>query len=99
MAHQTNEYEPPHSAFDNAMSVVPDSLKLFLDDVINKRKKSTEADKMRKCVVISHAIISSTRPRSFLSMVQVGLSSYVHRHVGSCHLVDIIQHGTLCFLW
>ena len=36
MAYQTDEYEPPYSAFDNAMSVVPDSLKVFLDDVINK---------------------------------------------------------------
>ena len=95
MAYQTYEYEPPHSTFDNAMSVVPDRLKVLLDDLINKQKINTEVDKKRECVVIIHAIISSTRPRSFLSMVH-GLSSYIHRHVGSRHLVDISFNMGLC---
>lgn len=34
-AYQTGEYDPPHSAFDKAMSVASDSLKVFLD-IISK---------------------------------------------------------------
>ena len=94
MAYITDAYAPADTAFDDTASVIPHTLNVFMDDVINKWKKGD--DKGRKRAVINHAIISATRPRSFLSMIQVGLALYIHRHVGSRHLVDILFSMGIC---
>lgn len=48
-----------NSAFESVMSVVPDTLNVFMNDVNNKRKKGDEDDKRRKCAVMDHADISA----------------------------------------
>jgi len=95
MAFDTDVYATSETTF-NDMSVVPETLQIFTNDVINKRKKGNAADKTRKCTVINHAIIAATRPRSFLSMIQVGLSVYIHRHLASRHLIDILSSMGVC---
>jgi hypothetical protein len=75
-AFDTTVYGTSETALDD-MSIVPEILRTFTHAVINKAKKGSTAGKTRKCTVINHAIISATRPRSFLSMIQVGLSVYM----------------------
>ncbi len=94
-AFDTTVYPTSETALDD-MSIVPETLRTFTHAVINKAKKGNEAGKTRRCTVINHAIISATRPRSFLSMTQVGLSVYIHRHLASRHLIDILSSIGVC---
>ena len=94
-AFDTTVYTTSETAFDD-ISIVPETLRTFTDAVINKAKKGNTAGKTRRCTVINHAIISATRPRSFLSMIQVGLSVYIHRHLESRHLIDILSSVGVC---
>ncbi len=96
MAYDIDGYAPADNAYDDTNSVVPETLNTFMDNVINTGKKGPKTDRKRKCTVINHAIITATRPRSFISMIQVGLSVYVHRHVGSRHLTDILYAMGVC---
>ena len=81
MVYETDVYGPADNSYTDTLAVVPDTLNVFMDSVINKHKKGAAEDKQRKCVVLNHAVIAATRPRSFLSMIQIGLSLYIHRHV------------------
>lgn len=92
---ETDVYATTEIAF-NDISVVPETLKTFTDDVINKRKKDNTAAETRKCTVIKHPIIAATRPRSFLSTIQVGLSVYTHMHLASRYLIYILSSMSVC---
>jgi len=98
MNYQTDEYPSAGNAFDppQLKLLIPETLDLLLNDVINKKKKGKEENRSRKCTVMAHQIISATRPRSFVSMIMVGLSTYVHRHVGSRHVVDVLNSMGVC---
>ena len=50
----------------------------------------------KKADVIGHAIISVVRPKSFLSPYQIGLAVYLHRHVGSRHVIALLNSMSLC---
>ena len=95
-AFETDVYTTSETAFSN-MSIVPETLKTFTYDVINKRKKGNVVAKTRKCTVINHAIIAATRLRSFLSIIQIGLSVYIHRHLASWHnMIDVLSSMGVC---
>ena len=88
VVYTTDEYIPADTALEIMISRVPETLNIFMKTFINKRKKVAEDDKRRRCVVINDAVISATRPHSFLVVIQVGLSTYIHRHLWSRHRVD-----------
>ncbi|XP_028418322.1 uncharacterized protein LOC114543611 [Dendronephthya gigantea] len=94
-AFDTSVYPTSEAAFDDT-SIVPETLRTFTHTVVNKTKKGNTAGKTRKCTVINHSIISATRPRSFLSMIHVGLSVYIHRHLASRHLIDLLSSIGVC---
>lgn len=54
-----------------------------------KGRSSTASE--RKCTSIAHAIISASRPRSFISPLLLGLAVYIHRRYASRELIDILS--------
>jgi len=70
------QYEPPETT-ENGDKFIPSSLKRFLHNLLDcKGKSRTVSD--RRCTAIAHAIISASRPRSFISPQLLGLSMYIH---------------------
>jgi len=61
--------------------VVPETLRLFVDRVVKEEKTGEEVTLERKCINIQQSIIAATRPRSFISPIQLGLSVLLHRVV------------------
>ena len=56
------------------ISEVPDSLKVFTEGIIMKERRCDLNDLRKKCETIEHPIITAIRPRSFLSIIQIGLA-------------------------
>ena len=73
----------------SANDQIPDELKLLLDGII-KSKTAREFTERRKCA-IAHSIISACRPRSFVSILLMSLSTYIHRKHGSRELIDLLS--------
>ncbi|KAF4530425.1 hypothetical protein B566_EDAN015256 [Ephemera danica] len=69
--------------------IVPPSLKKLLDGIITGKRSNENSQK--KCTFISHAILSATRPRSFISPLLLTLGVKLHRLYGSRQLVDIMS--------
>ena len=79
-------------AFQDPLSVIPNSLSTLIDRIISKRKRGSREALDRKVPSISHAIMSAASPRFFLSMFQVGLSVHMHRRLGSANAVNILHN-------
>ena len=78
-------------------SSIPNTLRLLIDTVILKGKKTADTQKFsRKCVAIEHAIITTERPRSFLSPIQVGLGVHLHKGYTSKSLLEILSNLGFC---
>lgn len=54
MEYDTTSYPPPESFFENVETVIPKSLKVFLDDVITADKSGAEGYFSSKIVAIAH---------------------------------------------
>lgn len=89
--YDTENYENVNTMFSNAQTLVPQSLRFFIETVVMKRKRGELSNWMRKCLHIEHCIIAATRPRSFVSTLQVGLSVHLHREFASRRLIDILH--------
>lgn len=79
--------------------LVPSSLKSLLEVIIltNKDKNSNSFIKWKKRVAtISHSIISSARPRSFLSPIMQGLASFLHKRFPHRILIDALSYVGFC---
>jgi len=82
------QYEPLETT-ENGDKFIPSSLKRFLHNLLDCEGKSrTVSD--RRCTAIAHAIISSSRPRSFISPLLLGLSMYINCKYASRELIDIL---------
>ena len=57
---------------------VPDSLSRFLDGVIKTKAKVKSDCTERKRIAIALAIIAASRPRSFISPILLGISTYIN---------------------
>ena len=47
-------------------------------------------------MAISHYIVSATRPRSFISIFQLGLAAMLHKQYGSKHLLNALSNVGFC---
>lgn len=90
--YDTKKYPPPSDFLKDVNDVVPESLKVLLETIIMKEKRGAWDSWKRKCTAIAHAIISATRPRSFLSSLLTGLTGYLLRKFGSRHLITMLSH-------
>lgn len=95
MVYESNTYPELKDVTDRE-DLIPQSLKLFTDRITSK-KSVLESEKVKKkAIVINHAIISSVRPRSFISPIQTGLALTLHRLFGSKYLIDLLSSLGLC---
>lgn len=78
----TTGYPPSDEFLKDVDNMVPKSLFVFLQDIIGKYKRGDAQAWERKCTAISHAIMSATRPSSFLSPLQIGLSAFLSKKYG-----------------
>ena len=70
--------------------ILPESLKVFLRTVISSRRNPQSQTMERKRTAIGHAIVSASRPRSFVPPILLGLGVYVHRHYASKQLIQLL---------
>ena len=70
---------------------VPDSLCRFIDGVIKTKAKVKSDCTERKRIAIAHAIIAASRPRSFISPILLGISTYINTCLESRELVDVLS--------
>ena len=98
--YDNSAYKAPSSILDNVTEDVSPSLQIFLDTVIKKNKRlDKQAAKLkwdRRVTMIAHVIISSVRPRSFLSSILLGLSAMMHKKHRSKNLIDCLSYLRLC---
>lgn len=92
-------YEIPDFNEDNVFKGIPLTLKTFLSIVCSSHKrniKSSISKTNKKVATLSHCIISTVRPRSFLSPILIGLSSMMHKKYASKGLIDSLSNLGLC---
>lgn len=87
-----NKYPSPDQFLATVGDDIPASLKLLLDTVTTQRKnQGNEIKHENKVKSIAHAIISTTRPRSFTSPILLGIGTFLYRKYGSRNLVDVLS--------
>ena len=94
--YERDSYSSIDDMFDGAQEVAPDSLRLLIEGIVMKRKRGARDVWLRKCIAIEHAILSATRPNSFLSTPQVALAVHMHRRYGSRSLIDMLHNLSVC---
>ena len=67
----------------------PESLDTFIHNVIHHSSKTEHSPKHE---AIIQSIIASTRPRSFLSPLLLGIAVYIHRKYGSKDLIELLNN-------
>ncbi|GBN55617.1 hypothetical protein AVEN_194339-1 [Araneus ventricosus] len=74
--------------------MVLQTLKAFMDSLSGKKR---DDEKMRrKLTAIAHAIISTIRPRSFLSPILHGIGLFVNRKFKSKSLISLLSRLGFC---
>lgn len=71
---------------------IPESLDIFLENVIVKGRKCQSQQLKRKCILIAHAIMLTSRPRSFLSPLLISVVAFLYRKFGSKNLVTLLSN-------
>lgn len=91
-------YEILNSSDNDLCKDVPETLKLMLDIIIKTHKKIDIKNKKwdRRVATYAHCLISSARPRSFLSPILLGLSAMSHKNFASRNLIESFAYLGLC---
>lgn len=85
-----DNYPSPGDFFVNVATDVPDSLRMLLKSIILKNKRGNSDNFIAKILSIAHAIIATARPRSFISVLQVGLAVFFNSKFGSRVLLNLL---------
>lgn len=94
--YNTTDYPPPDRFLEESQAAVPETLKSFLDTLIVNRKRGNIKKWTNKCNALAHSIITSVRPNSFLSNIQVGLAAFIYKKCGSRKLLDVLHSMGFC---
>lgn len=78
---------------------IPDILLRFFNGIILFNKKGDLTPYERKITAIAHSIMSTARPQSFLSPLQLAVAVTLHRKYGSRRAVDICNKLGFCSLY
>lgn len=70
-AFDLDKYPPADNFLKNSCEDIPQSLSIFLKELFAPQYRAHYQDTETKSVVISHAIRSIVRPRSFISTIQL----------------------------
>lgn len=88
-----NNYNTPHRFMNGVEEDVPDTLKILLQGLIKTHKKNQNDEKWDKRVnTIAHCIISSVRPRSFVSHILLGLACQIYKKYGGTDLIESFSY-------
>jgi len=96
MIYCLDTYSTPDTFLDGVKNDVPDSLQQRLNSIIKSRKCFDDEKYKTNVLSIAHSIITATRPRSFLSPIQIGLGTLIYKKYGSKDLLDIISTLGFC---
>ncbi|KMQ84911.1 hypothetical protein RF55_16900, partial [Lasius niger] len=90
--YDTKNFPPPDKLMENADDAVPETLRVLLSEMIEKKKKKRDDSKtwQRKCILIAHSIISAIRPRSFVSSILLGVGAFLYKKFASRNLINIL---------
>ena len=73
--HNLSEYP----TFENSSLVIPESFKLFLYKSLDPKCKNSAVPVVnRRCTEIAHSVISTCRPRSFISPLLLAIYQYIY---------------------
>lgn len=90
--HDKSTYPSATEFFSNIEEFIPISLDTLLQNIICYKDKSKNKNaKNIKKNMIAHMIISATKPRSFLSPFQIGVSLSLYHRFGSKDLIEILS--------
>jgi len=92
-------YPSPRSLQLNSLQkAVPQTLHSLVERIISQRGRHAQNTTLtqRKSVAIEQAIISATRPSSFLSPLLIGLGVYLHRKYDSENLINMLHAFGFC---
>ncbi|XP_043269016.1 uncharacterized protein Nepl16 isoform X1 [Venturia canescens] len=96
----TTNYNSPVDFLNNATEYVPKTLQLFLDILIKTHKNTPKEQSCNKwgnkIITAAHILMSSVRPRSFVSPILLGLSSMIHTKYSAKGLIDSLHNIGLC---
>ncbi|KMQ90383.1 hypothetical protein RF55_9871 [Lasius niger] len=95
-AYDINDYPDLMNFTANAEDLIPKTLSALLNTIIMRNKKGKAEGIEKKCTAIAHAIISATRPRSFVSPILFGLAVYLFRKVASKSIVQAVCNMGFC---
>lgn len=88
MTFETDVFPSSDDFCSKAEEMVPKTLMAFMDSLSGKKRDNEKVKK--KLIAISHAIISTIRPRSFLSPVMHGIALFIYRKFGSKNLINLL---------
>lgn len=91
-------YPEPENFLNDVEQVIPDTLKIFLEDLMVKSRKKIDHSSalVNKSIATAHTIMAAIRPRSFHSSLLVSVAIYLHRRHGSRQLVDLLAALGFC---
>ena len=75
---------------------VPPQLQILINEIALKDKRTNVEKYSRKCTAICHSLMSITRPRTFISPLQVGLGAMLHKKFASKRIIDILSNIGTC---
>lgn len=97
MVYDLRTYPIQEIFLDNVENDVPNALQMLLNSIIKKKKKCTNEEKFKTTTLsIAHSIIAATRPRPFLSPIQIGFGTLIYKKYGSKELLDVISTLGFC---
>lgn len=95
MVYDTLSYPPPDTFLDEINSDIPENLKLILNIIIRDRKSNVTKSCVKE-TAIAHAIIASTRPKSNISTLLLGLRVMLSKKYASKELLQILSSLGFC---
>ncbi|KAE8739073.1 hypothetical protein FOCC_FOCC015429 [Frankliniella occidentalis] len=74
--------------------LVPDSLHYFLAELILSKSESRPVERAQE--TLAQSIMQASRPRSYISTIQLNLALYLHQNTASRLVIDVLHSLGLC---
>lgn len=94
--YKTNHHPSADKFSESAEDDVPNTLKLFLNEVILINKTNSCDVYRKQCIAFAHWIIAAMRPQTFASSLQLGLSAYLRSQNCSNNLTQVLSALGCC---
>ena len=91
-----NFYDPADKFLENVNSIVPETLRFFLECLIQKNKQDKLQPWDRKITTFAHLIMQAVRPRKYTSNLMLAISAVLDKKFGSSDLITLLASLGLC---